>query len=148
VPTFTKGTSPTKILATDAYLFTSADLSSTAMPTLNGVQFSASASVGTMKSFVAKDIGPLTAWQLKIGDITTAVDQLWLVAIYTGQLNRMASRPVAVWLVGSRQYCGAGRGGPAQPCQFLVREAPIPVSIRGNGGRGRAIGSVRRTGTR
>ena len=58
--------------------------------------------------------------------------------IYTGQLNRMASRPWRFGWSDPGSTAGRAGGGPAQPCQFLVREAPVYVSIRGNGGRGRA----------
>jgi hypothetical protein len=38
---------------------------------------------GTMKSFIAKDVGQMSNWQLNIKDVTTQLDQLWLVARYT-----------------------------------------------------------------
>ena len=37
----------------------------------------------TLKSFVTKDVAQMSDWQLKIEDVKTPVDQLWLVARYT-----------------------------------------------------------------
>jgi hypothetical protein len=36
-----------------------------------------------MKSFVANDIGQMSNWQLKVKDVNTNLDQLWLVVRYT-----------------------------------------------------------------
>jgi hypothetical protein len=37
----------------------------------------------TLKSFVTKDVAQMSDWQLKIEDVKTPVEQLWLVARYT-----------------------------------------------------------------
>jgi hypothetical protein len=86
LPIFTKGTPPAKILATDVYLFTSSPLSSANLAIMQGndeFSFADSQAAGNMKSFVTQDVGPLSDWQLKIKDVTTQLDQLWLVARYT-----------------------------------------------------------------
>jgi hypothetical protein len=36
-----------------------------------------------MKSFVANNVGQMSNWQFKIKDVTTQLDDLWLVARYT-----------------------------------------------------------------
>ncbi len=87
LPIFTKGTAPNKIRARDVYLFTSAEIHATAWTLVqNTDQFSFldSQPAGTMKSFAVKDINnQMTAWHLKIADLNTAVNQLWLVVRYT-----------------------------------------------------------------
>jgi hypothetical protein len=90
LPFFTKGTPPAKILATDVYLFTSSALSSGNVTLVQGADpnsqsftFGDGPQAGTMKSFVANDVGQMSGWQLTINDMTTPLDQLWLVARYT-----------------------------------------------------------------
>jgi hypothetical protein len=86
LPVFTKGTQPAKILATDICLFTSSALTAASLALVqNGSEytFADGQAAGTMNSFVAKDVGTMSNWQLKIKDVTTPLDQLWLVARYT-----------------------------------------------------------------
>jgi len=88
LPVFTKGTPKDKILATDIYLVTSAALASGTITLVQGTDETplgdGSLPVGALKSFVAKDQSvPMTAWQVKIADTKTSVDQLWLVVRYT-----------------------------------------------------------------
>ena len=90
LPFFTKGTPANKINATDAYLFTSPGLSSGNVTLVQGTgsnsqsfTFSDGPQAGPMKSFVVNDVGPMNGWQLTISDMTTPLDQLWLVARYT-----------------------------------------------------------------
>ena len=95
LPIFTKGT--TKILASDVYLYTpSTNPPSTLSGKLTLVQAAVNFSFldsekidnqadGTkMNAFVAKGVGcPLKGWQIKIADINTPVEQLWLVVRYS-----------------------------------------------------------------
>jgi hypothetical protein len=85
LPFFTKGWKPDKIAATDVYLFASPGLSAGNLFLLqntNEIAFAPGAAAGTMDGFVAHDVGPMSKWQLEIKDITTPLDQLWLVARY------------------------------------------------------------------
>jgi hypothetical protein len=88
LPIFTKDTAKTKILASDVHVFTSAPLSAANLKLVQSTDeftFSDGPAAGTgMKSFVAKGVDcQLTSWQLKIADVKTAVDRLWLVVRYT-----------------------------------------------------------------
>ena len=90
LPFFTKGTPPAKILATNVYLFTSSALSAANITLVQGADsnsqsfpFGDGPPVEMMKSFVVTDVGLMSGWQLTINDVTTLLDQLWLVARYT-----------------------------------------------------------------
>lgn len=88
LPIFTKGWQPDKIQATEAYLFTSSDLLAFALIPSEGFEelsFSNGEPIGGMKSFVVKDVDislPIVNWQLKIKDVETQVDNLWLLIRY------------------------------------------------------------------
>ncbi len=86
LPIFTKGHQPKKIQATDVYLFTSSDLSASVLLLSEGsdqLNFTDGAPIGAMKSFVIKDVNiPMTSWQLKIQEVETQLDQLWLLVRY------------------------------------------------------------------
>ena len=86
LPIFTKGRQPNKIQATDVYLFTPAALPASALVLAQATDeftFTDGPQVGTMKSFVIKDTScPMTNWQLKIQDVTTEIDKLWLLVRY------------------------------------------------------------------
>jgi hypothetical protein len=85
LPFFTKGWKADKITATDVYLFASPGLAAGNLFLLqdtNEIAFTPGAAAGTMDGFVAHDVGPMSKWQLEIKDITTPLDQLWLVARY------------------------------------------------------------------
>jgi len=86
LPIFTRGTPPAKIMAANVYLFSSSPLSSANLALLQGTDefsFADGQAAGTMKSFVANDVGQMSNWQLKIKDVNTNLDQLWLVVRYT-----------------------------------------------------------------
>jgi hypothetical protein len=90
LPFFTKGWTPDKIAATDVYLFASPGLSAGNLFLLqdtNEIAFTSGVAVGAMDGFVAHDVGPMCKWQLEIKDVTTPLDQLWLVARYTINLS-------------------------------------------------------------
>ena len=91
LPIFTKGTLPAKILASDVYVYTPSTLSGKLKLVQAAVDFPFGDSLGIdnqadgtkMNAFVAKGVDcPLTTWQIKIADINTPVDQLWLVIRY------------------------------------------------------------------
>ncbi len=86
LPIFTKGREPAKIQAIDVYLFTPADLSASKFVLTRATDeftFTDGVQVGTLKSFVIKDIScPITSWQLKVQDVTTEIDKLWLLVRY------------------------------------------------------------------
>jgi hypothetical protein len=87
LPIFTKGRPPAKIQASDVYLLTPAALSASTLMLTHGtddLNFADSPSVGSMKSFVIKDIDNLAVdnWQLKIENMDVEIDKLWLVARY------------------------------------------------------------------
>lgn len=86
LPIFTKGRQPDKIQATDVYVFTSANLSSAALTltqATDDLTFTDGPSVGTMKSFVIKDMSsPIDSWQLKIQDVKTKLEKMWLLVRY------------------------------------------------------------------
>ena len=87
LPVFTKGRPAAKIQATDIYLFASSALSAasfTATQGGNAITFTDGPMAGTMKSFVAKDVGSaMDSLQIKIGDTKTAIDKMWLLERYT-----------------------------------------------------------------
>ena len=87
LPIFTKGRQPDKIQATDVYLFTPAPLSSSALVLTQATDeftFTDGPAVGTMKTFVIKeDVScPVTSWQLKIQDVNTKLEKMWLIVRY------------------------------------------------------------------
>lgn len=86
LPIFTKGRPPAKILATDMYLFTPAALAASTLVLTQGTDeytFTDGPQVGTLKSFVTKDNNvPIDTWQLKIQDVRTELDNLWLIIRY------------------------------------------------------------------
>jgi hypothetical protein len=86
LPIFTKGRQPDKIQATDVYVFTSANLSAAALTLTQATDeftFMDGPAVGTMKSFVIKDISsPIDNWQLKIQDVKTKLEKMWLLVRY------------------------------------------------------------------
>lgn len=86
LPIFTKGRQPDKIQATDVYVFTSANLSSAALTLTEGtddLSFTDGPVVGTMKSFVINGISsPIDSWQLKIQDVKTKLEKMWLLMRY------------------------------------------------------------------
>ncbi len=84
LPIFTKGRDPKKIQATDLYLFAPTKLSASLMQDTE-IPFTDGPPVGeTMKSFVIKDIDnlPIGNWQLKLQDLKTPIDKLWLLVRY------------------------------------------------------------------
>jgi hypothetical protein len=50
-------------------------------PNSQDFPFSPGPDVG--KTFVVKDVVQMNSWQLKIADVKTPLEQLWLVARYT-----------------------------------------------------------------
>jgi hypothetical protein len=81
-----RGTPPAKIMAANAYLFSSSPLSSANLALQHGTDefsFADGQPAGTMKSFVANDVGQMSNWQLNITDVDSQLDQLWLVVRYT-----------------------------------------------------------------
>ena len=87
LPYFTQHYSPKKIQAVDVYLFSSDDLETSSLLLLQGTDefsFSEGAPVGGMKSHVIKDIGcPMADWSLKITDMETDPDRIWIIIRYT-----------------------------------------------------------------
>jgi len=86
LPFFTKGRKPEKIQAMDIYLFVSTSLSASSITVIQGgndITFTDGPMVGTMKSFVAKDVGAaIDSLQLKIADTKTVIDKMWLLERY------------------------------------------------------------------
>ncbi|MBV8883138.1 MAG: hypothetical protein JO235_03955 [Chroococcidiopsidaceae cyanobacterium CP_BM_RX_35] len=87
LPIFTKGRQPNKIQATDVYLFTPTALQVSALVLAQNTDeytFTDSVPVGTLKSFAINNIDnlPMSSWQLKIQDVTTEIDSLWLLVRY------------------------------------------------------------------
>lgn len=86
LPIFTKGRKPEKIQAMDIYLFTSAPLAASAITATQGgtdITFTDGPMTGTMKSFVAKDVGAaIDSLQLKIADTKKVIDKMWLLERY------------------------------------------------------------------
>ncbi len=86
LPIFTKGRDPKKIQATDIYLLTSSPLTASKLLLKQNTEeltFAKGVAIGSMKSFVLKDISlPITNWELKIQDLDTQIDQLWMLVRY------------------------------------------------------------------
>lgn len=86
LPIFTRGRPPSKIKAADIYLFVAGALTATAITATQGggdISFSEGKTVGTMKSFVAKDVDAgMDSLQIKIHDTKTVIDKMWLLERY------------------------------------------------------------------
>jgi hypothetical protein len=90
LPVYTKGRSSDKIQATDVYLYGPATLSTSSIflaqtaGASNELGFSDGLTVGAMKSFESEGIDgfPVSNWQLKIEDIRTEIEKMWLVVRY------------------------------------------------------------------
>ncbi len=86
LPIFTKGRAPAKIQAMDIYLFASGSISASSIIATQGgneIAFTDGQTIGSMKSFVAKDVGvAMDILQIKIGDTKTAIDKMWLLERY------------------------------------------------------------------
>ncbi len=84
LPIFTKGKDPKQIQAIDVYLVTPTKLSASLMQDTEMIPFIDGSPVGeTMKAFVIKDNNlPMNSWQLKIQDVKTKIDKLWLLVRY------------------------------------------------------------------
>ena len=87
LPIFTKGKDPKKILATDVYLYKPKTLKS-AIKLIQSdnteSDFGSPQDIGEMSSSVIHDDNgiPMNKWQVKIQDLTTSIDKLWLVVRY------------------------------------------------------------------
>jgi hypothetical protein len=86
LPIFTRGRKADKILAADIYLYTTADLPASVLKLTRDVDelaFTDGPTVGTMKSFAIKDADlQMNGWRLRINDVSTQIDKLWMVARY------------------------------------------------------------------
>ena len=88
LPIFTKGRDAKNIQATDVYLFKPQTLKSVAIKLMqsdNEMDFSSPQNVGTMISsaiHAADNAIPMDNWQVKIQDVKTEVDKLWLIVRY------------------------------------------------------------------
>jgi len=86
LPLFTKGRPAAKIQATDIYLFATGSLSVAAFTATQGgndITFTDGPAVGSMKSFVAKDVGSaMDELEIHIADTKTAIDKMWLLERY------------------------------------------------------------------
>jgi hypothetical protein len=84
LPIFTQGKPAGTIQATDIYVFTSSGLSAgmLTLTTAVGDQTFTDGSAGMLKYFVAHGDAPFSGWQLKIRDVKTTLDKLWLVVRY------------------------------------------------------------------
>lgn len=89
LPYFTVAYDPKKVIASDVYLFSSADIDASSVSLLQGREeftFSDSVPVGNMKGFAVKDPGcPLTEWTVMIADMETELNRMWMVVRYTMQ---------------------------------------------------------------
>jgi Tc toxin complex TcA C-terminal TcB-binding domain/Neuraminidase-like domain/Salmonella virulence plasmid 28.1kDa A protein len=87
LPIFTKGKDPKKILATDVYLYKPKTVKSAIkliQSDNNESDFGSPQDIGEMSSSgIHDDNGiPMDKWQVKIQDLTTSIDKLWLVVRY------------------------------------------------------------------
>jgi Tc toxin complex TcA C-terminal TcB-binding domain len=88
LPIFTKGRNPKNIQATDVYLFKPQALKSVPIKLIqsdNETDFGSPQNVGTMVSsaiHAADNAIPIDNWQVKIQDVKTEVDKLWLIVRY------------------------------------------------------------------
>jgi Tc toxin complex TcA C-terminal TcB-binding domain len=90
LPIFTKGRIPSKIRATDMYLFASGSLPPSAFTATQGgndITFKDGPSLGTpttLKCYAAEGVdSAMDSLQLKIGDVKTPIDKMWLMERYT-----------------------------------------------------------------
>jgi len=86
LPIFTKGRPPAKIQATDIFLFASGSLSASAITATQGgndITFTDGQTIGTMKSFAAKDVNAsMDSLQIKINETKTTIEKMWLLERY------------------------------------------------------------------
>jgi hypothetical protein len=86
LPVFTKGRKATNIPAVDIYLYVAGSLSVASISANQGgtdITFTDGPTVGTMKTFVAKDVyAAMDGLQIKIKDTTTVIDKMWLLQRY------------------------------------------------------------------
>jgi hypothetical protein len=91
LPIFAKGKDPKKILATEVYLYKPKTLKSLAIKLIQSnnteSDFGSPQDIGEMSSSVIHDDNgiPMDKWQVKIQDLTTSIDKLWLVLRYVLQ---------------------------------------------------------------
>lgn len=82
----TKGRPTAKIEATDIYLFVTGALSAAAFTATQGgndITFTEGPFIGSMKSFVAKDVGSaMDDLEIHIADTKAAIDKMWLLERY------------------------------------------------------------------
>jgi hypothetical protein len=90
LPIFTKGRAPSKILATDLYLFASSALPASAFSATQGgtdIVFADGPPLGApagMKCFVAKGVdAAMDTVKITIADTKTPIDRMWLLERYT-----------------------------------------------------------------
>jgi len=92
LPIFTKGRTPAKIQAMDIYLFAYGSISASSITATQGgndIAFTDGQTIGSMKSFVAKDVGAaMDSLQIKIGDTKTVIDKFWLLERYVLTLDK------------------------------------------------------------
>lgn len=89
LPIFTKGREPKKIRATDVYLYKPQTFKSVVIKLKQSddteTDFSSLQDVGTMISSVihaGENAIPMDKWQVKIQDVKTEIDKLWLIVRY------------------------------------------------------------------
>ena len=87
LPYFTVAYDPKKVVASEVHLFASDELNASSVSLLQKKEeftFSDSVAVGKMKAFAIKDVDcPLTEWTVKIADMETELDRMWMVVRYT-----------------------------------------------------------------
>jgi Tc toxin complex TcA C-terminal TcB-binding domain/Neuraminidase-like domain/Salmonella virulence plasmid 28.1kDa A protein len=88
LPFSTQGRPADKVVATDIYLFVAGDLTSDKVKASQGgvddVTFTDAAPSGDLSVFAAHDVGaPVTDLTLTIADLTSTVEQFWVVERYT-----------------------------------------------------------------
>jgi DNA-binding transcriptional MerR regulator len=88
LPVFTKGRLAKNIQAVDVYLYVSGSLSATSISANQGgldftLTLEGGSSVGTMKTYVAKDVNAaMDEIKITIPDTTTVIDKMWLLERY------------------------------------------------------------------
>ena len=88
LPIFAKGKDAKKILATDVYLYKPKTAKSVAIKLIqsdnNESDFGSPQDIGEMSSSVIHDDNgiPIDKWQVKIQDLNTSIDKLWLMVRY------------------------------------------------------------------
>ncbi|WPD23166.1 MAG: neuraminidase-like domain-containing protein [Candidatus Electrothrix scaldis] len=87
LPYFTVAYDPKKVVASEVHLFASDELNASSVSLLQKKEeftFSDSVAVGKMKAFAIKDVDcPLTDWTVKIADMETELDRMWMIVRYT-----------------------------------------------------------------